>query len=141
MKKFILILLLFGILIGCSDDKGRTVNPYLPNYAFSFIVNMNLPLYSGLVSPVNPIRITDSASNITIIVMRVSGNDFRAWDANCPNQYPTPCSLMTVSSPNAKCGCEDFEYSLFTGIGGGDYSMKPYYVEVLGNNSIRIYNL
>lgn len=141
MKKFILILLLFGILIGCSDDKGRTVNPYLPNYAFSFIVNMNLPLYSGLVSPVNPIRITDSASNITMIVMRVSGNDFRAWDANCPNQYPTPCSLMTVSSPNAKCNCENFEYSLFTGIGSGDYSMKPYYVEVLGNNSIRIYNL
>lgn len=141
MKKLFLIILLFVVLIGCNNDKGRTKNPYLPNYAFSFIVNMNLPLYSGLMSPINPIRITDGGSNITMLVMKVSDTDFRAWDANCPNQYPTSCSLMKLSNPNAKCDCDDLEYSLFTGIGGGEYSMKPYYVEVLSNNSIRIYNL
>ena len=41
MKKLILILLAFVILLGCSNDKGRTTNPYLPNYAFSFIINLN----------------------------------------------------------------------------------------------------
>ena len=141
MKNLFIILFAFFFLFGCSNDKGRTTNPYLPNYAFSFIINLNLPLYSGLISPVNPIRITDSATGITMIVMKVTDTDFRAWDANCPNQYPTSCSLMNIKGVNTKCDCEDYEYSIFTGIGNADYSMKPYYVEVLGNNSIRIYNL
>lgn len=141
MKKLFLIVIFFGILVGCSNDKGKTNNPYLPNYAFSFIVNMNLPLYSGLMSPFNPILITDSGSGVTMIVMKVSDSQYQAWDAYCPNQYPTSCSLLKLSSPNAKCECEDYVYNLLTGLGNAEYSLKPYYIEILGNNSVRIYNL
>lgn len=140
MKKAILFLTLFGLLISCSKDKAKTKNPYLPNYTFSLTVNMNLPLYSGLTSPMNPIPISDSATGVNIIAMKISDTDFRAWNAYCPNQYPSSCSLMTVNGINAKCDCDNIEYSLFTGIGSGEYSMVPFSVQILGNNSIRIYN-
>jgi hypothetical protein len=47
---------------------------------------------------------------------------------------------MSINGINAKCGCDNIEYSIFTGIGTGNYTMKPYRVEVSGTNSIRIYN-
>jgi hypothetical protein len=40
----------------------------------------------------------------------------------------------------AICGCDDVEYSFYTGIGEGQqYPMKPYRIQVNGSN-IRVYN-
>jgi hypothetical protein len=129
------------LLTACSESGTRYRNPYLPNYGFSMDINTNLPTYSGLNSPINPIIIPDNGSGITIIAMKISDTDYRAWDAHCPNQVPSSCSLMHINGVNAVCSCEDYEYSIFSGDGPqGDYPMKPYRVSVLGNNLIRIYN-
>jgi len=129
------------LLFACSEGTQRNNNPYLPNYGFSITINKNLPQYNGLNSPINPIVIRESTAGISgIIAMKISDNDYRAWELSCPNQVPASCSVMTINGLNAKCGCVDlYEYSLFTGIGNAPYPMKPYRIEVLGD-LIRIYN-
>ena len=132
--------LLTILLISCADGMQRNNNPYLPNYGFSITINKNLPLYSGLNSPINPIIIREQTAGISgIIAMKISDNDYRAWELSCPNQVPAACSVMTLNGLNAKCSCDNFEYSLFTGIGNAPYTMKPYRVEILGD-LIRISN-
>jgi hypothetical protein len=129
-----------GLLCSCSDGMQSYNNPYLPNYSFAITINKNLPLYNGLNSPINPIIIREATAGITgIIAMKISDNDYRAWELSCPNQVPTNCSKMTLNGLNAKCSCDNFEYSIFTGLGNAPYPMKPYRVEVLGD-VIRIYN-
>jgi len=143
MKKYIIACLFLGLLIGCSENTTRYRNPYLPNYNFSMTINLNLPLYSNLNSPMNALRVTDPSSGSTFIIMKFSATDFRAWDAYCPNQYPTSCSLMNVyQTTNARCSCEDYTYSLFNGIGTEEveYTMRPFRVEILEPKLIRVYN-
>jgi nitrite reductase/ring-hydroxylating ferredoxin subunit len=140
MRKYLFALLFAVLLVSCSKDSPRNKNPFLPDYSFSIAINTNLPLYSGLNTPVNPVFIHDDNAGIAgIIAMKVSDSDYRAWEASCPNQYPSSCSVMAIDGLNAKCSCEDFTYSLFTGVGSGAYTMKAYRVEVQGN-TIRIYN-
>ncbi len=140
MKKICLVLLMFAMLISCDKDSPRNTNPFLPDYSFSVSINKNLPLYADLNSPINPVFIDIQNAGISgIIAMKISDTDYRAWEASCPNQYPAACSRMDIDGINAKCSCENFVYSLFTGVGGGQYTMKPYRVEVQGD-IIRIYN-
>lgn len=140
MKKAFVLLTLV-VIFACSESSTRYRNPFLPNYSFSTTLNLNLPTFSGLNSNINPQRIPDNGIGVTLIVMKVSATDYRAWDALCPNQYPTSCSIMQINGINAKCDCDDFEYSLFTGDGEGlEHTLKPYRVEVLEPKLIRIYN-
>lgn len=143
MKKIALLISFLFLIIGCSNDNVRNRNPYIPNYSFSININANLPSYSGLQSAINPIIIPDNGSHPTLIVMKISETDYRAWDANCPNQYPSTCSTMVLNGINAQCPCDDIEYGLFDGVsidGSGEYTVKPYRVEVLQPNIIRISN-
>jgi nitrite reductase/ring-hydroxylating ferredoxin subunit len=140
MKKIAIwcCLLLF---FACGSDNVRIRNPFLPDYSFSVEINLNLPSFSGLNSNINPQLIPDMGSGVTLIVMKVSDTDYRAWDALCPNQFPTSCSQLTISGINAVCPCDDFEYSLFTGVGTeGEYTLKPYRVQVINPRLIRVYN-
>lgn len=140
MKKLLFVFLSLILVLSCTNETSHYKNPYLPNYAFSFVVNTSLPLYSGLSSAINPVVLTDINSGITMIAMKISSSEYRAWDVYCPNQSPTPCSRMSINGVNAKCACENLEYSLFTGVGSGQYAMRPFSVEVLNPNLIRIYN-
>lgn len=144
MKNFIIYITITLVLLSCSSDNVRYQNPFIPNYNFSITIDANLPLYSGLLSPINPIRITNENVGANgIIVMKISETDYRAWEANCPNQYPSACSRMVIVGVNAKCPCDDIEYSLFNGVGmnnQGDYTLKPYRVDILGPNLIRVSN-
>lgn len=142
MKKTLLLLAVIFLLSNCDGGGNSYKNPYLPNYSFSTALNLNLPSNSGLKSPINPVFIPDNGSGVNMIVMKISDTDYRAWDAYCPNQSPTSCSLMGLNGINAKCSCEDSEYSLFTGIGTAseNYSMRPYRVEIIDQNNIRVYN-
>jgi hypothetical protein len=141
MKKIFLALFSFAILAGCTNDGMRYKNPNLPNYSFSINIDSNLPSYVGLKSPINPIYIVQDNVGVSgIIVMKVTDTDFRAWEANCPNHPPSGCSRMSIKGIYAKCNCDDMQYSLFDGTGKGQYSMKPYAVEVFGNGVIRVYN-
>ena len=140
MKKILAFLLILGAFLSCDKDSAGSNNPYLPEYHFSVTINTSLPLYSGLRTPINPVFISIQNAGISgIIAMKVSDSDYRAWEASCPNQYPVACSTMAIDGVNAKCACESYTYSIFTGTGGGKYPMKAYRVEVQGEN-IRIYN-
>jgi hypothetical protein len=139
MNKYLVFFTALILLVGCSGDSPRNNNPYIPNYSFSANIDINLPLYSGLNTPINPISFTEP-SGISMIVMKISDTDFRAWNDSCPNQYPSACSKMGIHGVNAKCNCDNIEYSLFTGVGSGPYAMIPYHVQVLGGNVIRVYN-
>jgi nitrite reductase/ring-hydroxylating ferredoxin subunit len=139
MKKYFLILIV-AFLFSCNKDKTVTPNQYIPEYSFSTIINTSLPSYSNLQFPSNPVLITNAGAGIKgIIVMKVGTDDYRAFEASCPNQYPTDCTLLTINGINAKCPCDGVEYSLYTGIGSGQYPLKAYKIEVLGAN-LRVYN-
>lgn len=142
MKKPYLFFLFLLLAMGCDKDSNRrTNNPFLPNYSFNAVLNLNLPSNNALLSNLNPIAITID-NDIDILIMKGTDNLYYAWNANCPNQSPTDCSRLTISGLNGKCNCEDaFLYNLFTGTAiNATYSMINYRVEVLGNNSIRVYN-
>jgi nitrite reductase/ring-hydroxylating ferredoxin subunit len=145
MKKLLSALTAIIVLSGCSNSETHYKNPYIPNYSFSIIINMNLPLYSGLKSPINPIPIDDANGGVKgIIAMQVSSTDYRVWERTCPNQYPSSCSRMEIDGVTAKCPCDDVIYSLFDGQPqqgfNVEYPMKPYRVEIINPTTIRIYN-
>ena len=144
MKKLVAFLALTLLFLSCSSDSVRYKNPFIPNYSFSITIDANLPSYSKLLSAINPLFIFDGTSGANgIIVMKISDTDYRAWEANCPNQYLSECSRMVITGLNAKCPCDDIEYSLFNGVGlngEGEYTMKPYRVDILAKNIIRVSN-
>lgn len=142
MKNIALLISAFFTVLGCSTDNVRYKNPYLPNYNFSIDINENLPTYSELKIPMNPVYVNNGTTGVSgIIVMRISDTDYRAWEAACPNQPPTSCSTMNVEGLYAQCNCEtSHRYSLFDGTAELEYGMRPYRVEVLSNTAIRVYN-
>jgi nitrite reductase/ring-hydroxylating ferredoxin subunit len=141
MKKYFIISLLMVLFANCSQDKNRNVNPYLPDYSFSYPINLNLPSFSGLTSNINPVYLNAQGLGVKgIIVLRISDTEYRAWEAACPNQYPSDCSTMKITGLDAKCDCDNQKYNLFTGVGTGQYTMKPYQVEILNPKNIRVYN-
>ena len=142
MKKYFSLVILFGLFACCSSDSKRNVNPFLPEYSFSYPIILTLPLFAPLTSNVNAMYINGQGVGVKgIIVLRVSATDFRAWEAACPNQYPTDCSTMKIVGLEAKCDCDNLKYSLFTGVGTTEaqYTMKPYQVEVNGG-TVRVFN-
>lgn len=143
MKKYLLSLFFLGLFGCCSNDSKRNVNPFLPEYSFSYPINLTLPSFQPLTSNVNAMYINAQGLGVKgIIVLRVSATDYRAWEAACPNQYPSDCSTMKIVGLEAKCDCDNLKYSLFTGVGSADaqYTMKSYQVEVLNPGTIRVFN-
>lgn len=108
------VILLFT-LVCCDNDTGRR-NPYLQEIRFQYEINLNLPLYSPLLTTGNPVYIGNTGVGIRgVFVMNTGFDIFRAFEASCPNHAPNTCSTMSIEGQNARCSCEDFEYSLFTG--------------------------
>jgi len=114
MKRiFGLILMVF--ILCCEDDRGQR-NPNLLEIGFRFDMNLNLPLYSLLANTGNAVYVgANGVGTRGIFVMNVGFDQFRAFEASCPNHLPNDCSTMQLDSQIAICPCEDFEYSLFTG--------------------------
>ncbi|MEJ2162734.1 MAG: hypothetical protein P8X60_05275, partial [Robiginitalea sp.] len=91
-------------------------NPYLRELSFRFEINLNLPLYSPLTTIGNPVYIGNTGVGIRgDYVMNTGFDIFRAFEASCPNHAPNTCSTTINEGQNARCACEDYEYSLFTG--------------------------
>ena len=141
MKNKILAILVLVLFISCEKEtKRRSNNPYLPNYSFSALLDLHLPLYSNLNFVSNPIALTID-NDIDIIVMKVSEGNYVAWNGNCPSHSLSSCSKLIISGLNSKCTCEDYIYSLYSGQSQtAPYPMINYSVEVLGNSQIRVYN-
>ena len=107
------ILLVF--MLGCDKDRGNR-NPYLIEAGFRFDLNLNLPLYSPLRFTGNAVYVdANGVGTRGVFVMNVGNDQFRAYEASCPNHLPNECSTMQLKSDIAICPCEDFEYYLFTG--------------------------
>lgn len=139
MKRVILFFCLM-LMLSCHKDNPTNGNPYIQNVSFSKEINLNLPSYNALNFVSNPILITDPGVGVQgIIVMKAGVSEYRAWEASCPIQYPTSCSKLTINGVNAKCTCDNIEYSIYTGDGGQKYAMKAYRVELSGA-ILRVYN-
>ncbi|MEO9891453.1 hypothetical protein [Aurantibacter sp.] len=114
MNRIICLLLLF-LVLSCDSDRAIR-NPYIQEIGFRFDLNLSLPLYSPLTNPGSPVYIgLDGVGNRGVFVINAGFDQFRAFEATCPNHPPNSCSTMEIDGQNAICPCEDYEYSLFTG--------------------------
>lgn len=137
MKKFWILIAFVSILFSCSDNGVSNKNPNIPSYPVNLTVDMNLPAYSNLKFVSNGVIVPNYGAKGIIIFN--AGSGYNAFDAACPNQVVNSCIPMTIDGINAVCSCDKTEYSLFTGLGGKEYPLKQYRVEVSGS-VIHVYN-
>jgi len=137
MKKFWLLLVFVSVLFSCSDSEKSNKNPNIPSYSVNLSVDMNLPAYSNLKFVSNGVIVPNFGAKGVIIFN--AGGTYNAFDAACPNQALNSCTAMTIDGINAVCSCDKTSYSLFTGLGGKEYPLKQYKVEVTGT-LIHVYN-
>lgn len=143
MKRFFCLVVLFLATLSCDKDKdSNNGNPYLPNYSFEVTLNMSFPQYANLAYPSNAVYVNSAGAGIRgLIVFNGGSGNYLAYDAACPNQSLSDCSTMTINGINAKCACDNAEYSLFTGLSAGkQYPMKAYRVQVIDATTIKVYN-
>ena len=139
MKKYIILLVALVFIMGCDKDDYTSTNKYLPDYSFKVEVNTDLPLYGQLKFPSNPVRINVVGAGINgIIVTNTGSGNYAAFEASCPNQQLSNCSVLTINGILAKCPCDGVEYSLLTGDATSDvqYPLKRYRVQAVGSNII-----
>jgi len=142
MKKYILLFLLIGLLSGCDSDNFSNNNRYLPNYNFQVKVDMDLPLYSQLKFTGNAVLVTTLGAGINGVIVTNTGTGFTAYEASCPNQALTNCSVLTINGIMAKCPCDGVEYFLYTGQATTkvEYGLKPYRIQQISQNVLQISN-
>lgn len=111
------LLWLGSVFLSACEAGSANRNPYLPEVGFSFNINLNLPLYSSLKIPLNTLYIGNEGAGIKGILIINTGAGFMAWEASCPNHAPSDCSTLTVvEGINCQCACENYKYSLITGV-------------------------
>jgi nitrite reductase/ring-hydroxylating ferredoxin subunit len=138
MKKYILLVITV-FLWSCESQNFNNNNPYIPNYSFSTELNLELPSYSAL-NFVSNAKYLSGFGARGIIVFNAGNNNFKAYDAACPNQALSSCSTMAINGINVVCACDNNSYNLFSGQSTGQYyPMKQYRVEIFGT-IIRVYN-
>lgn len=139
-SNYLILSVFLLVLMACSVNSTNR-NPFLPEVGFRFDINLNLPLYSDLNNPGNPVYIGNNGVGIRgVFIINTGFGVFRAFEASCPNQVPSNCSTMRMEGTVAKCDCDDFEYSLFTGQqlnrpddGNRYYDMLEYRANASGN--------
>jgi len=127
-------------LLSCNND-GVIRNPYLQEVGFRFDMNLNLPLYSKLTNIGSVVFIQNAGVGLKGVYVIQSGIDqYRAFEASCPNHVPNDCSTTQLNGIEVTCGCEDYTYNLFTGSltnapddGERRYDMLEYRVVRSGN--------
>ena len=111
----ILSVLVLLLMLSCDNDTGNR-NPFLQELGFRFDMNMNLPLYSPLTNLGNAVYIdSPGIGNRGIFVIKSNFDQYRAFEASCPNHIANDCSTMSLDGQVVTCACEDYQYSLFTG--------------------------
>lgn len=144
--KRILGLIVLLLFLACENNSTNR-NPYLQEINFRFDANLNLPLYSPLTNTGSAVLVTqDGVGTRGIFIINAGFNQFRAFEASCPNHAPNDCSTMTLDGQVATCPCEGYEYSLFTGQmlnrpddGNRYYDMLEYRTS-FGGNSVTVTN-
>ncbi|WP_405384514.1 Rieske (2Fe-2S) protein [Maribacter sp. LLG6340-A2] len=136
----ILFLLIF---ISCSND-GTNRNPYLLEVNFRFDANLNLPTYNPLTNIGSAVFVpNEGVGTKGVFIINTGFDQFRAFEASCPNHAPNECSTMTLDGQTVTCSCENYEYSLFTGQllerpedGKRYYDMLEYRASLSGNTVV-----
>jgi nitrite reductase/ring-hydroxylating ferredoxin subunit len=137
----IIALLFFLFTISCTKNEMNK-NPYLHEVSFEKVINLNLPQYDNL--NYNGGAIYLNSGGIKGLILFNFSNQIFAWEASCPNQYPSSCSTMRIDGVQSVCDCDNYKYSLATGqllssTENDAYPMKLYFSEKNGN-SVRISN-
>ncbi|HPF95950.1 MAG: hypothetical protein R2802_07020 [Flavobacteriaceae bacterium] len=146
MKYRFLSILLLTLIFSCSNsDDGRVKNPYLPDYGFDTLgqINMSLPEYNGLQFPGGSVVIHGFSIN-GFVIYHINGDQYTCFEITDPNHNVNSCSALTVNGIFATCGCADENtYDIVTGLPAdgteGEYALKAYRIEVNGN-ILRVYN-
>lgn len=140
MKKFAVFSLITSLFFSCSknDDNNSNCN-FLLNIGVSTSLNLNFPEYNDLNFISNSIYVPGHGNGGLIVTN--TGTGFVAFDAADPNHVPSSCSILSISSGEGTCGCEDEnKYSLFTGqpLENPDLrcGLKTYRAELSGSNLI-----
>lgn len=136
MKQFFALFLLIFTFLGCSSDDDLRRNPYLPHLNFSVNFDLSLPEYNQLNFPGNKFVTRNYGIN-GIVIFNLNNDQYMAFELTDPNHVPQPCSSLSVEGTEAVCSCGDGnKYTIITGqqiAGEGEYSLKPYRVERVGN--------
>lgn len=119
----------FFFILGCSKHSVAR-NPYLPEYRFSYTINIDLPAYNALKYPQNTIYLPNIGIKGVFITNTGSGR-YVAWEAACPNRPPSECERLKCASKQGevfvfcendtkayifvKCPCDDTVYNLING--------------------------
>jgi nitrite reductase/ring-hydroxylating ferredoxin subunit len=142
MKKYILLLITLSFIMGCSSDEFSNNNKYLPNYNFQVKVDTNLPLYNQLKFTGNSIVVSTAGAGINGIIVTNTGTGYTAFEASCPNQPLTNCSMLSVNGIIATCPCDNVEYFLYTGEAKTpvQYPLKPYRIQQASESLLIISN-
>lgn len=142
MKKYFLLLLTIFLVLSCDDDNYSNNNRYLPNYNFSIDLNTDLLEYNGLIYTGSPVYVGVAGAGINGVIVMNTGSGYVAYEASCPNQELTGCSMLDIDGVHAICPCDEVEYNLFTGLATTpvEYSLKPYRAQQVAPNIIRVYN-
>ncbi len=109
MKK-IVFLMFFVLILSCSSD-DRQNNPFLPNVAVNFQINLNLPQYNNLNFPGGIfVDRTDGRGIKGVIIYNQDGTQFFAYELSDPNLDPSlSCSTLTVEGSRASSDCNGDE--------------------------------
>tara|TARA_Y100000815_G_scaffold116604_1_gene105234 strand:- start:63079 stop:63522 length:444 start_codon:yes stop_codon:yes gene_type:complete len=141
IAKYLCVLAVTLFICSCSNDDNRYRNPNLPDYNFAVDIDMNLPQYSQLLFTGNVVYVNQAGIGINGVYVINTGGGFVAYEASCPNQPLTDCSRLQRNGAIATCPCDGAEYNLFSGEAEGQrYTLKPYRVEITGENKIRVSN-
>jgi hypothetical protein len=147
MSKSLFTLLICSCLVlSCQkNDDNDNNNNFIPEIGFDTFdsINTALPQYSNMQFPGNFIVLNGFGYN-GIVVYSKGNNLFSAFEITDPNHAPTSCSVLTVEGITATCNCDDGNsYNIVNGAPfdgtTGQFSLKPYFVEVNGS-VIRVFN-
>ena len=96
--------------------------------------------------------IYDSRGGVRGIYIFNTGSGYNAFDATCPNQVLSSCSILHFKNSDSidplkidyaylVCPCDGAEYFLYSGQSPGkQYPLKQYRVVNMGNNELRVSN-
>ena len=99
MKKNIYILIISILLFSCN-----TKDDYIQEVYVNEKIDLNLPIYSEIITTGNTIFIEGGVEGI--IIYHGVGDDYKVYDRNCSYEPSLTCSRIdSVNSGIAWCGC------------------------------------
>ena len=134
------MLWILALVVSCNKNNNHPV----PNIAFDFTIDINLPMYNGLMGVGGWCYVNGGSKGI--IVYRRAIDEFVAFDRHSPADvngtcswplYPDEDNFLTLIDT-----CNTASFSLYDGspISNSQYGLRQYQTVFNGNNLLRIYN-